>query len=75
MPGFLYPYAYFRSELEQPIVENKDKIAATRLQQLVRPFIMRRLKTDVLKELPDKLEHAVYAQMTDDRTSFTLPIH
>lgn len=64
MPGFLYPYAYFRSELEQPIVENKDQIAATRLQQLVRPFIMRRLKTDVLKELPDKLEHAVYAQMT-----------
>ena len=67
MPGFLYPYAYFRSELEQPIVENKDKIAATRLQQLVRPFIMRRLKTDVLKELPDKLEHAVYAQMTDEQ--------
>lgn len=67
MPGFLYPYAYFRSELEQPIVENKDQIAATRLQQLVRPFIMRRLKTDVLKELPDKLEHAVYAQMTDEQ--------
>ena len=67
MPGFLYPYAYFRSELEQPIVENKDPIAATRLQQLVRPFIMRRLKTDVLKELPDKLEHAVYAQMTDEQ--------
>ena len=36
-------------------------------QQLVRPFIMRRLKTDVLKELPDKLEHAVYAQMTDEQ--------
>lgn len=67
MPGFLHPYAYFRSELEQPIVENKDQIAATRLQQLVRPFIMRRLKTDVLKELPDKLEHAVYAQMTDEQ--------
>ena len=67
MPGFLYPYAYFHSELEQPIVENKDQIAATRLQQLVRPFIMRRLKTDVLKELPDKLEHAVYAQMTDEQ--------
>lgn len=67
MPGFLYPYSYFRSELEQPIVENKDQIAATRLQQLVRPFIMRRLKTDVLKELPDKLEHAVYAQMTDEQ--------
>lgn len=28
---------------------------------------MRRLKTDVLKELPDKLEHAVYAQMTDEQ--------
>lgn len=67
MPGFLYPYQHFRSEIEQPIVEDKDKIAATRLRQLVKPFIMRRLKSDVLKELPDKLENAVYSQMTDEQ--------
>lgn len=67
MPGFLYPYQYFRSEIEQSIVENKDEIAANRLKQLVKPFIMRRLKSDVLKELPDKLENAVYSQMTDEQ--------
>ena len=67
MPGFLYPYQYFRSEIEQPIVENKDEIAANRLKQLVKPFILRRLKSDVLKELPDKLENAVYSQMTEEQ--------
>lgn len=67
MPGFLYPYPYFRSEIEQPIVESQDAISANRLKQMIKPFIMRRLKNDVLKELPDKLENAVYSRMTDEQ--------
>lgn len=67
MPGFLYPYQYFRTEIEQPIVESQDEISANRLKQMIKPFILRRLKSDVLKELPDKLENAVYSQMTDEQ--------
>jgi SNF2 family DNA or RNA helicase len=67
MPGFLYPYQYFKNEIEQPIVEIKDEIAVNRLHQMIKPFIMRRLKQDVLQELPEKQENAVYAQMTNEQ--------
>lgn len=63
MPGYLYPYAYFREELEIPIVKDEDEQAARRLRRLMKPFVLRRLKQDVLKELPEKLETVVYSRM------------
>lgn len=63
MPGFLYPYSRFREELEIPIVSEQEAEASVRLQKMIRPFVLRRLKKDVLKDLPDKLEEAVFAQM------------
>ena len=60
MPGFLYGYETFRKEMESPIVKNKDADASVRLKRMVSPFILRRLKQDVLKELPDKLEEIQY---------------
>ena len=56
MPGFLYGYDTFKKEFETPIVKSKDEEALYRLQKMVSPFILRRLKKDVLKDLPDKLE-------------------
>ena len=44
MPGFLYPYKRFREELEIPIVSNKEREPAERLQKMIRPFVLRRLK-------------------------------
>ncbi len=58
MPGFLYTYDTFRKDYENPIVKSDDKNVAERLQKMVKPFIMRRLKKDVLKDLPDKLEES-----------------
>ena len=49
MPGFLYGYTRFRSEIETPIVSDKDEDAMTRLRAMIHPFILRRLKKDVLK--------------------------
>ncbi len=63
MPGFLYRYDNFKKELETPIVKNKDEAASARLKKMVSPFILRRLKKDVLKDLPDKLEKVYYAPM------------
>lgn len=51
MPGFLYTYQKFREEIETPIVVNKDENKMERLQRMIRPFILRRLKGDVLKDL------------------------
>ncbi|HKM03306.1 MAG TPA: DEAD/DEAH box helicase [Lachnospiraceae bacterium] len=61
MPGFLYGYQRFREELEIPITQNGEEEAIFRLQRMIRPFILRRLKKDVLTDLPDKIEENVYA--------------
>lgn len=63
MPGFLYGYDVFRRELEIPIVKSQDEEAMARLQKMVGPFILRRLKEDVLKDLPEKLEESRYVRL------------
>lgn len=63
MPGFLYGYDTFKSELETPIARNKDEDATRKLKRMVAPFILRRLKKDVLRDLPDKMEETRYAKM------------
>src|SRR5699024_1174312 len=62
MPGFLYGYEAFRTEIETPIVKNKDENAVRRLQKMTGPFILRRLKENVLKDLPEKLEEIRYVR-------------
>ena len=63
MPGFLYGYEVFKKEMETPIVRNNDEKAMKRLQKMVSPFILRRLKEDVLKDLPEKLEEYRYVRL------------
>lgn len=67
MPGFLYGYETFRKELETPIVKYKDEEASARLKKMVAPFILRRLKKDVLSDLPDKLEEIRYAKLEKEQ--------
>lgn len=61
MPGFLFGYQKFRKEYEVPIVREGDSAALKRLHRMIGPFVLRRLKRDVLKELPEKLETVVYS--------------
>ena len=56
MPGFLYSYEVFRRDVETPIVKKEDSRTSAWLKRMVKPFVLRRLKTDVLKDLPDKVE-------------------
>ena len=65
MPGFLYDYQRFSSQFETPIVKGKDTAASEKLRAMVGPFILRRLKQDVLKDLPEKLEEVRYAKLED----------
>lgn len=63
MPGYLYSYPRFRDLLEEPIGAG-DENASRRLQQMTAPFVLRRRKSDVLKELPEKVESVQYVDMT-----------
>lgn len=67
MPGYLFNYSRFREEFESPIVNREDEGAAERLQKMIRPFVLRRLKQDVLSDLPDKIEKNMYAAMEGEQ--------
>jgi len=64
LPGFLYHYRQFRKEFEIPIARMQDDEASELLGQMIKPFTLRRLKKDVLKDLPEKLEEVYYAPLT-----------
>jgi superfamily II DNA or RNA helicase len=60
----------FERDYVQPIQRTGDKEAAQELRRKIYPFILRRLKGDVLKELPPKVEQVLYAEMGDEQKSF-----
>jgi SNF2 family DNA or RNA helicase len=66
MPGYLFTHNRFVEKLEKPIVKSGDEEAREQLRRLVRPFLLRRLKADVLKELPPKVEHIRRVSMEDE---------
>lgn len=57
MPGYLFSHQRFVEKLEKPVVKSRDPEAAAQLRRLVQPFLLRRLKRDVLRELPPKVEY------------------
>ncbi|MCD8398165.1 MAG: SNF2 family helicase [Lachnospiraceae bacterium] len=67
MPGFLYTYDVFKREIETPAVKYQDEQAMKRLQKMTGPFILRRLKEEVLKDLPDKLEEVRYVRLAAEQ--------
>ena len=56
MPKFLFNYHYFQQTYERPIVIDHNEAVSQELKKLVEPFILRRTKKAVLKELPEKIE-------------------
>ena len=67
MPGFLLGYQGFRETYEEAVVRGTDSEATERLRTLVHPFILRRLKRDVLLELPDKLEKSISVHLEGEQ--------
>ena len=67
MPGFLYSYSRFREELEVQIVQHESEEASERLRKMIRPFVLRRLKKDVLRDLPEKLEENMYTRLEGEQ--------
>jgi SNF2 family DNA or RNA helicase len=67
MPGYLGAAADFRERYELPITREKNTEAQARLARRVRPFLLRRLKKDVAKDLPERIEQVSFCEMTPDQ--------
>lgn len=65
MPGYLKTSRQFREKFEYPAMRDGDGTVANMLRNIIRPFVMRRMKNDVLNELPEKIETIMLAQMND----------
>ena len=66
-PGMLGSAEFFREEFATPIDRNGDKEAAARLRKLVYPFILRRTKEQVARDLPDKTEMILWCEMGEQQ--------
>jgi len=70
-PGYLDSFKKFRKDFAIPIERYKSQETSEKLRDMVKPFILRRLKTDkkIIKDLPDKLEMKVYCNLTKEQTT------
>lgn len=69
LPGYLGSYSGFREQYELPVVHGEGDGALELLKSRIRPFILRRMKKDVLSELPEKTEEIMYAKMTEAQSA------
>ncbi len=69
MPGYLGAYGDFRANYELPIASGNAKCeeAQNRLHKRLRPFLMRRLKRDVAKDLPDKIQKVSFSALAPEQ--------
>ncbi len=74
MPEFLYDIDEFNYRYVTPIVDRGDKSIESRLKKQIYPFILRRLKRDVAKDLPDKVENVAYCNMTPEQREYYLDV-
>ncbi|MBN7772090.1 DEAD/DEAH box helicase [Clostridium aminobutyricum] len=67
IPHYLSSYNKFKADYETAIVREKDLRTTERLKRQVSPFMLRRLKKNVLKELPEKNETVIYAKLEGEQ--------
>ena len=72
LPDYLGAYDSFNARVEQPIAcgGEEGQAAQDRLRHKLRPFILRRLKQTVAKDLPDKIVKVAYCPMTSEQQSW-----
>jgi superfamily II DNA or RNA helicase len=69
MPGYLGSRADFKERYEQPILLGAESAPVkARLAKRIRPFLLRRTKREVYKELPEKIQQVLYCTLTAQQT-------
>lgn len=67
MPGYLFSYKKFKELYETQIVKEEDSYTTEKLKKLISPFVLRRIKGEVLTELPDKTVSILNSQMSEEQ--------
>ncbi len=71
MPNYLMSHTKFMKRYERLILK-EDINALEELNRRVHPFVLRRMKKDVLKELPQKIEEKILTEMTEEQKKIYL---
>ena len=66
-PGLLGPHKRFAKRFAEPIELRRDPGATARLRELISPYLLRRLKSEVATDLPEKLESTVACTLTAEQ--------
>lgn len=66
-PGLLGGATYFKNEYLGPIEKKGDEAKAKKLHATIKPFVLRRLKSQVATDLPEKTESVHFTNMTTDQ--------
>lgn len=67
MPGYLYQNTQFINRYANPIAKDGNQEVLKHLRRHIQPFVLRRLKHEVLQELPEKIESRMVNQMTTEQ--------
>ncbi len=68
-PGLLGSQSFFRNEFQIPIEKRHEEGKIAKLYSLIKPFMLRRNKSQVATDLPDKVESVLYCDMTPDQSA------
>jgi len=66
-PNILGSYAFFAENYKIPIEKKQDENSLQELKNLIKPFILRRTKEQVLKDLPELSEQIFYCEMEPEQ--------
>lgn len=69
MRGYLGTYGGFIRLFENPITQSADNDIAHKLSKRIRPFVLRRLKSEVAKDLPEKIKMEEWCELTTEQKS------
>ena len=66
-PGLLGTQSFFKKNYQIPIEKQQSDVHRDKLFRIIKPFILRRHKSQVAKDLPEKVENLYYSKMTKDQ--------
>lgn len=69
-PGLLGNFEFFRNQFVVPIEKNNDEKQSSILKTLIKPFVLRRTKSEVALELPALTQQIIYCDMSESQQAF-----